>query len=87
MLYSIKNRENLEKLNELVSLETKVKAIRLRDKLDKQNYHYDAANLYEPLTDTIKDTSRNITKTITETSTMNSTARENYSKIFRINEK
>ena len=33
MLYSIKNIEDLEKLNELVSLQDQVKAVRLQDKL------------------------------------------------------
>ena len=39
MLYSIENREDLEKLNELVSLENQVKVVRLKDKLGKQNFH------------------------------------------------
>ena len=36
MLYSIKDREDLEKLNELVSLENQVKVVRLQDKLGKK---------------------------------------------------
>ena len=39
MLYSIKDREDLEKINELVSLENQVKAVKLQDKLGKQNFH------------------------------------------------
>ena len=39
MLYSIKYREDLEKLNELVSLQDQVKTVRLQDKLGKQNFH------------------------------------------------
>ena len=38
MLYSIKNREDLENLNELVSLQDQVKVVRLQDKLGKQNF-------------------------------------------------
>ena len=41
MLYSIKDREELEKLNELVSLQNQVKVDRLQDKLGKQNFHED----------------------------------------------
>ena len=41
MLYSIKDREDLEKLNELVSLRDQVKTVRLQDKLGKQNFHED----------------------------------------------
>ena len=33
MLYSIKNREDLKNLNELVSLQYQVKAVKLQDKL------------------------------------------------------
>ena len=38
MLYSIKNREDLEKLNELTSLQNQVKTVRLQEKLGKQNF-------------------------------------------------
>ena len=41
MLYSIKDREDLENLEELVSLENQVKLVRLQDKLGKQNFHED----------------------------------------------
>ena len=41
MLFPIKDRENLEKLNELVSLQDQVKTVRLQDKLGKQNFHED----------------------------------------------
>ena len=36
MLYSIKDREDLENLEELISLENHVK---VQDKLGKQNFH------------------------------------------------
>ena len=36
MLYSIKDREDLENLKELISLQDQVKVIRLQDKLGKQ---------------------------------------------------
>ena len=39
MLYSIRDREDLEKLEELASLQNQVKAVRLQDKLGKQNFH------------------------------------------------
>ena len=41
MLYSIKDREDLENLEELVSLQDQVKVVRLQDKLGKQNFHED----------------------------------------------
>ena len=77
MLYSIKDREDLGKLEELASLQNQVKTVRLQDKLGKQNFHEDLKKLYEPLTDTIKNTSENITKTISESSKQNNLAIEN----------
>ena len=50
MLFSINNREDLEELEELTSLERQVKAVRLQDKLGKQNFHEDmkkSLNHYE----------------------------------------
>ena len=39
-MYSIKNRKELEKINELVSLNKQVDELRSQDKLDKQNFHW-----------------------------------------------
>ena len=50
MLYSIKDGEDLEKYEELVSLKNQVKVIRLQDKLGKQNVHEDMKTLFEPVT-------------------------------------
>ena len=54
MLYSIKDEEDLQNLNQLVSLESQVKSVRLQDKLGKQNFHEDMKNAFEPVSDTIK---------------------------------
>ena len=67
MLFPIKNREDLQKLNESVSLHNQVKVIRLQDKLGKQNFHEDMKEVFEPLTNTFKKTSENISNTFTET--------------------
>ena len=77
MLFPIRNREDLEKLNEAVSLQNQVKVVRLQDKLGEQNFHEDMTKVFEPLTDTLKKTSENITKTITENSINNNKAKEN----------
>ena len=74
MLYSIINREYLEKIKELATLQNQVNTVRLQDKLGKQTFHEDMKKLYEPLTDTIKDVSENKTKTISETSIKNTKA-------------
>ena len=77
MLYSIKNIEDLEKLNEAVSLQKQVQEVRLQNKLGDQNYHEHMNKLFKPMTDAIKNTSENITKTITENSINNNKAIEN----------
>ena len=77
MLFPIKNREDLEKLKELDILKNQVKAVKLQDKLGKQNFHENIKKLYEPITDTIKDVSEKITKTSTENSNNNNKAIEN----------
>ena len=68
MLYPIRNTKELEKLNELVSLEKQVKFVRPEDELGRQNFHEDMKNVFEPVNDSIENTSKNLTKTITETS-------------------
>ena len=77
MLFPIKDREDLEKLNEAVSLQNQVKVVRLQNKLGEQNFHEDMTKVFEPLNDTLKKTSENITKTITENSINNNKAIEN----------
>ena len=64
MLFPIKDRDDLEKVNELVSLQDQVKAVRLQDKLGKQNLHEDMKKVFEPITKIIKDVCEDITKTM-----------------------
>ena len=77
MLFPIKNREDLEKVNELVSLQNQVKTVRLQDRLGEQIFHEDLEEVYEPLTKTIKNVSENISKTLTESSIDNNKTIEN----------
>ena len=76
MLYSIKDREDLENLPELVSLEDQVKVVRLQDKLGKQIFHEDMKKVFEPVTKSPEINSENLTKAITETSIKNNLAIE-----------
>ena len=76
MLFPIKDRKDLEELNELVSLQDQVKAVRLQDKLGKQSFHEDMKKVFEPITKSLEHTSQDITKTITETSIKNNKAIE-----------
>ena len=81
MMFPIRNVEDLQNLNEAVSLQNQVKVVRLQDKLGKQNFHEDMTKVFEPLTDTLKKTSENISKSITENSINNNKA------IEKLNEK
>ena len=74
MMFPIRNVEDLQNLNEAVSLQNQVKVVRLQDKLGKQNFHEDLTEVFEPLTNTLKKTFGNIKKTITESSINKNTA-------------
>ena len=67
----------MENLEELVFLENQVKAVRLQDKLGKQNFHEDMKKVFEPVTKSLENTSQNIKKAKTETSVKNNQAIEN----------
>ena len=75
-MYAIKNKDDLENLNELVSLENQVKVVRFQDKSGKQNFHEDMKKVFEPVTKSLENTSQDITKTIKETSMKNNQAIE-----------
>ena len=77
MLYSIKDRKDLDFLNELASLQDQVKVVQLQDKLGKQNFHEDMKKVFEPITKSFENTSEKITKTLTENSMNNNKAIEN----------
>ena len=74
MLYSFGNREDLEKLEELTSLQNQVDELRLQGKLGKQNFNEDFKKVFQPVTDTIKNTSEDITKIMAEMSNKNNKA-------------
>ena len=71
MMFPIRNVEDLEKLNELVSLQNQVKVVKLQDKLGEQNFHEDMKKVFEPVTKSVEIIFENITKTITEASIKN----------------
>ena len=76
-MFAINNREDLDKLEELASLQDQVKVVKLQDKLGEQNFHEDMKKVFEPVTKSLKNTSKNLTKAITETSIKNNLAIEN----------
>ena len=82
MLYSIKDREDLENLEELVSLQDHVKVVRLQDKLGKQNFHEDMKKVFAPVTKSLENTSENLAKAITESSKENNLVLENLNNKF-----
>ena len=76
MLFPIKNREGLEKIGELASLQSQVEEAQLQDKLSKQKFHVKIKKKFEPVNDTIENTSENLTKTLTGNSLKNNQALE-----------
>ena len=77
MMFVINNREDLDKLEELASLQNQVKVVRLQDKLGNQNVHEDMKKVFEPVTKSLETTSENLTKAKTESSKENNLALEN----------
>ena len=59
MLYPIRNIEELEKLNKLISLQKQVDEVRLQDKLGEQNYHQNTKKLIDSMSDAIKKPLKN----------------------------
>ena len=82
MMFAINDREDLDKLEELASLQDQLKVVKLQDKLGEQNFHEDMKKLFEPVTKSLKNTSENLTKAITETSIRNNLAIENINNIL-----
>ena len=74
MLYTVKNYDDLEQLNELVSLQSQVKALRLQDELGNQKFHEVMKKAFETITKTIEDVSQDVRKTMAETSKENDEA-------------
>ena len=74
---SLKILEELEKLNEFVSLQNQVNEIRLKEKLGKQDFHGDMNRVFESVTKSNKGVSEEVTKTLTENSIRNNQALEN----------
>ena len=77
MLYSIKDREDLEKLEDLVSLQNQVKVVKLQDKLGEQNFHEDMKKVFKPVTKSLEYTSDKLTNAISESSKENNLLLEN----------
>ena len=64
----IKKREDIENLNEVISLENQVKVVKLQVKLGKQNFYEDLKKIFEPVTKSIKEFSEEVTQSMIETS-------------------
>ena len=60
-MYSIHNRDDLEKIKKLQETNSSLKAERLKEKLGKQDFHYDMEEVFEPVTENQKK-SQNQTK-------------------------
>ena len=49
-MYSIHNRDDLEKFKKLQETKSSLKAERIKEKLGKQDFHYDMEEVFEPVT-------------------------------------
>ena len=73
-MFRIRKREDLEKVEELASLQCQVEAVRLQDKLGKQNFHENMRKVFEPIGKSLESTSQDVKKTVTEASIKNNWA-------------
>ena len=55
MIYVTKHKDDIKDLDELVDLQSKVKEVRLVEKLGKHGFPYDIKNLFETITKTVTD--------------------------------
>ena len=76
MSFSIKNRDDLEKLEAPASYKYQVEDCRLQDKLGNRTIMRIQKILFDPLTDTIVYTSEKLTENITETYVIDNKALE-----------
>ena len=88
----MKNRDDLDKVNDLALLQNQIKSLSLQDKLEKQNFRDNFEKRFEPVTKTIKDSNEDAAKALTVTSRENSKAfpvsqRRGRSTNAKINEK
>ena len=67
-MFSIHNCDNLEKLNKLQESKSLLNAERFKEKLGKQDFHYDMKEMFEPGT----------VKTAEATKTRNNYLKNNY---------
>ena len=49
-MYSIHTRDDLEKLKKLQETKSLIRKERLKEKLGKQDFHYDLEDVFEPVT-------------------------------------
>ena len=68
MLFAINNREELDKIEELVSLQKQMKAVKLQLKLGEQKFYEHMKKLIEPVTKSLENASKDISKARTATS-------------------
>ena len=58
-MYSIHNRDDLEKFKKMQESKSLIKAERLKEKLGKQDFHYDMEEVFEPVTENQKKSKPN----------------------------
>ena len=62
-MYTIHNRDDLEKLKKLNDINHQLKGQRLKKKLGRQDFHYDVKEVFEPVTKKQTEIDQNDKKT------------------------
>ena len=60
LIYSVKNREDLEDIEEIADLLPTVKQERLFEKLGKEGFQYNTKELFEPITRAVTDSNQKL---------------------------
>ena len=60
MIYSIKNKDKSEDLEEFEGLQSNVKQVRLVGKIGTQGFHYNIKDLFEPITKAVTDSNQKL---------------------------
>ena len=60
MIFSTKIEDDIKDLGELDDLRSKVKQVRMVEKIGKQGFHYNIKDLFEPITKAVTDSNQKL---------------------------
>ena len=74
MIYSINKKGELKDIDDSEDLQSKLKHVRMVEKIGQHGFHYDVKELFEPIYNSIKDVSEDVTRTMMESTKENNKA-------------